>query len=106
MATRLLRDLAFARSGDKGDVSNIGLMARDSRCYEVIRREVTPERLKAHFGSMVKGDILVFDMPNILSLEIVMYGALGGGATRTLRLDQTGKAMATAILRMPVTMDE
>lgn len=100
-----LKDLAYARSGDKGDVSDIGLMAFNKENYEIIKREVTPERVKEHFKGMVKGDVKVYKMPNIDSLEIVLYNALGGGATRTLRLDQTGKSMGQALLWMDVEVE-
>lgn len=100
-----LSELALARSGDKGDISNIGLMAKDEKAYEIIRKQVTPERIKAHFKDWVKGEVKIYEMPNILSLQIVMYQALGGGATRTLRFDQTGKAMGNALLFMEVEVD-
>lgn len=102
---RLLKDLAYTRSGDKGDVSNIGVLAFDSQAYQQLRRALTPQRLKVHFGPMVRGPIEVYEMPNIEALQIVMRGALGGGATRTLRFDQTGKAMATALLRLEIPLD-
>ena len=101
-----LKELAFARSGDKGDVSNIGIMAKNDESYKVIKKEVTPERVKEYFGSMVKGDVKIWPMDNINSLQVVLYGALGGGATRTLRLDQTGKSMCGALLRMKIEADE
>lgn len=106
MAKKLLKDLAYARSGDKGDICNIGLMAFDDRCYEIIRREVTPERVKEYFRGMVKGKVDLYEMPNINSIEIVLHNALDGGATRTLRFDQTGKSMCTALLRMEVEAPE
>lgn len=102
MAKKLLKDLAYARSGDKGDICNIGLMALDAQSYKIIRRVVTPERVKEHFKGMVKGKVDIYEMPNINSLEIVLHNALDGGATRTLRFDQTGKSMCTALLRMEV----
>jgi hypothetical protein len=95
-----LVDLAYARSGDKGDVSNIGVLAKDDAAYAVLERQLTPERVKAHFGGWVQGAVEVYPMPNINGFNVVCRGALGGGATRTLRYDQTGKAMATALLRM------
>ena len=104
-SVRLLKDLAYARSGDKGDVSNIGVLAFDRAAYAVLRRTLTPERIKAHFGEMVRGPVEVYEMPNIDALQVVLHGALGGGATRTLRYDQTGKAMATALLRMEIPGD-
>src|SRR5437016_5733052 len=97
-----LKDLAYARSGDKGDVSNIGVIAHSPEAYEILREYLTPERIKSHFGAMVKGDVEVYEMPNIHVLQVVMRRALEGGATRNLRFDQTGKAMATALLRIPV----
>lgn len=100
MAKVQLKDLAYTRSGDKGDVSNIGLIALDEKAWELISKQVTPERVKAHFGGLVKGEVKVYPMPNIQALEIVLYNGLGGGATRTLRYDVTGKAMCTALLRM------
>jgi hypothetical protein len=102
MSTVQLRELAYARSGDKGDVCNIGLLAFDRENYELIKKYVTPERVKEHFGGMVKGDVEIYAMPNIEALEIVLRNALDGGATRTLRFDQTGKAMGTALLRMEI----
>ena len=102
MTTIQLRELAYARSGDKGDVCNIGLLAFNHGNYELIRKYVTPERIKAHFGDMVKGDVEIYEMPNIDALEIVLRNALDGGATRTLRFDQTGKAMGTALLRLEI----
>ena len=106
MTMKQLRELAFARSGDKGDVCNVGLLAFDEKCYEIIAREVTPERIKAHFGDMVKGAVEIYPLPNIHALEIVLRNALGGGATRTLIFDQTGKSMSTALLRMEVPVPE
>jgi len=97
-----LVELAYARSGDKGDISDIGLMAHDAAKYEIIKRVVTPEKIKAHFGDWVKGPVKIYPMDNIESLEIVMFKALGGGATNSLRIDQTGKAMSQALLRMEV----
>ena len=102
MSNIQLRQLAYARSGDKGDVCNIGLLAFDRANYELIRKYVTPERVKAHFGDMVKGDVEIYEMPNIDALEIILRNALDGGATRTLRFDQTGKAMGTALLRLEI----
>jgi len=97
-----LKDIAYARSGDKGDISNIGLIATSNENYEILKNTITPEKIKGHFGSMVNGDVFIYPMDNIESIQIVMYGALGGGATKTLRYDQTGKAMCTALLRMEV----
>ena len=101
-----LKDFAFARSGDKGDVSNIGLLAKSRESYEILKKEVTPASVKVHFGTMVKGEVNVYPMPNIEALEVILSRALGGGATRTLRLDQTGKSMGQALLRMEIEVEE
>jgi len=100
-----LIDLCWYRSGDKGDISNIGLMAKDEKAYEIIKKQVTPERIKEHFKDWVKGDVIIYPMDNLQALEIVMYGALGGGATKTLRIDQTGKAMGNGLVKMEVEID-
>jgi hypothetical protein len=101
----MLKDLAYARSGDKGDVINIGVMAFNPENYQLLKEKLTPERVKAHFGSDVKGNVVIYEMPNLDSLEIVMNGALGGGATRTLALDQTGKAKGQSLLYMEIETD-
>jgi hypothetical protein len=101
-----LMDMCWYRSGDKGDISNIGLMAKTKKGYEIIKKEVTPTRIKAHFKDWVKGDIVIYPMDNFSALEIVMFEALGGGATKTLRLDQTGKAMSVGLARMEIEIDE
>lgn len=99
---KILADLAYARSGDKGDISNIGVVAKTPQDYDYLATVLTPERIKAHFGSWVKGEVTVYSLPNVHCFNIICRQALGGGATRTVRWDQTGKAMATALLRMPV----
>jgi len=101
-----LKDLAYARSGDKGDICNIGLIALDDKKYKILEKELTPEKIKEFFGPMVKGDVQIYPLPNLNCLQVVLNGALGGGATNTLRYDQTGKAMSTAILRMEIEVDE
>ncbi|CAN5488202.1 hypothetical protein BH23ACT7_BH23ACT7_21300 [soil metagenome] len=97
-----LVDIAYARSGDKGDVSNIGVIAKDSAAYEVLGRVLTPERISDHFGDWVRGEVTVYALPNVEAYNVVCRRALGGGATSTLRLDQTGKAMSTALLRLRI----
>lgn len=101
-----LREICFARSGDKGDVCNIGLLARDTKYYDVIRKQVTAERVKEHFKDMVKGRVVRYELPNLQALNFVMYNALGGGATRTLLMDQTGKAFGLNLLRMEVELED
>jgi len=101
-----LMDLAYARSGDKGDVSDIGVLAKDARSYKILKEHLTAQRVKEHFTGIVKGDVVRYEMDNLESLEFVMYRALGGGATRTLGMDQTGKAFGCNLLRMILQYDE
>jgi hypothetical protein len=98
----LLKDLAYARSGDKGDTSNIGVLAFNEKFYNFLVDYLSPDRIREHFKEMVKGEIIVYPMPNLLALNVVMKQALGGGATKTLRYDQTGKAMASALLKLEI----
>ncbi len=98
----LLKDIAYARSGDKGDVVNIGVLAYNEAAYQRLLQTLTPERIKRHFGDWVRGGVEVYPMPNINAIQILLRQALGGGATRTLRYDVTGKAFSTALLRMEV----
>ncbi len=106
MAKVKLYELAFARSGDKGDVSNIGVMAKSEAIYKFLLKAVTPEKVKALFKGMIMGDVEIYPMPNIESLAIVLRRSLGGGATCTLRFDQTGKSMCSALQRMELEADE
>lgn len=101
-----LAELAFARSGDKGDVSNIGLMAKSKNIYEFLLTVITPEKLKEYFGGMVKGPAEIYPVPHIDSIEIILRQALGGGATCSLRFDQTGKSMGPVLLGMQVLVSE
>jgi hypothetical protein len=95
-----VKDVAYARSGDKGDVVNVGVLAFDDAAYERLTRTLTPARIKSHFGDWVKGEVDVFPMPNLNAFNLLLHNALGGGATKTLRYDVTGKAFSTAVLRM------
>ena len=97
-----LRELAYARSGDKGDTCTIGIMAKSPEIYGHLRAVITADAVKEHFGDMVQGEIEIYPMDNIESLAIVLRNSLGGGATKTLRFDQTGKAMGSALLRMTI----
>lgn len=101
-----LKELAYARSGDKGDVCNVGIMAKTKNVYEFLLRTITPEKIKAYYRGMVKGDVEIYPLPNIDSLQIVLRQSLGGGATCTLRFDQTGKSMGPVLLGMVVEADE
>lgn len=101
-----LARIAHGRSGDKGDTSNIGIIAYEDRWYPVLVREVTPERVKAHFGSLIEGRVERFELPNLGALNFLCYGALGGGGTLSLRIDAQGKTMAAGLLGMEIEVDE
>ena len=98
--------LAYVRSGDKGDISNVGILAFDKENYEILREQVTSNKVKEHYKDLVKGKVCVYEMPNINALQIVMYNALGGGATKTLRWDETGKSMCLGMLNMDIDVPE
>lgn len=100
-----LNQIAHGRSGDKGDTSNVCVFARKPEYYDIIKREVTPEKVKAYFGDMVRGDVTRYEVASLGGFNFVMKHALGGGATHSLRLDSLGKSMGSAFMRMKVTVD-
>jgi len=100
MARIQLRALCGARSGDKGDISDVSLFADDDAAFEAIRAEVTAERVQAHFGDLVKGPVERYEASNVLALKFVMHQAIGGGAPRSLRSDNLGKTHGATLLRM------
>ena len=95
-----LLKLAHARSGDKGDTANVGVIALKDEYYPLLVREVTADRVKAHFGEMVKGKVDRFELPNLNALNFLLHESLGGGGTLSLMTDAQGKTMSTALLRM------
>src|SRR5580765_7176257 len=97
-----LFDLAHARSGDKGDTANVGVIALKDEYYPLLVREVTAERVKKHFGEIVKGDVERFELPNLKALNFLLHGALDGGGTLSLMTDAQGKTFSTALLRMNI----
>ena len=97
-----LLKLAHARSGDKGDTANVGVIALKDEFYPILQREVTAEKVKLHFGEMVKGEIERFDLPNLKALNFLLHESLGGGGTLSLMTDAQGKTFSTALLRMEV----
>jgi hypothetical protein len=105
MKVSLLK-LAHARSGDKGDTANVGVIALKDEFYPILVREVTAERVKNHFGEMVKGKVERFDLPNLKALNFLLHGSLGGGGTLSLMTDAQGKTFSTALLRMEVDLTE
>ena len=98
--------LAHARSGDKGDTANVGLIALKDDYYPILVREVTAEAVKRHFGPMVKGDVERFELPNLRALNFLLHGSLGGGGTLSLMTDAQGKTFSTALLRMNVDLSD
>ncbi len=100
--SRLLREIAYVRSGDKGNICSFGVIATAPEHYETLLRTVTPGRIKQLYGDFVKGAVHVYRLDNIHSVNVVMEQALGGGAPSTLRLDQTAKSLGNAILRLPI----
>jgi phosphoribosylaminoimidazole-succinocarboxamide synthase len=107
MARRVpISDLAYARSGDKGDIINIGVMAKNAEAYALLKKHLTADVVKKHFEGIVKGDVVRYDMENLASLEFVMRNALGGGATRTLMMDQTGKAYGPNFMRLVLEVED
>jgi hypothetical protein len=95
-----LLDVAHARSGDKGDTANVGLIALEPRWYELLARHVTRDRVAEHFRGVITGDVVRFELPNLLALNFLLHGALGGGGTLSLKTDAQGKVYSTALLRM------
>lgn len=106
MRTFYLREIAHARSGDKGDTNNIGVIAYSPEYFPIIVEQVTPERVKAHFGSLVRGPVTRYLLPRIDAINLVMENALGGGVTRSLSHDPHGKSYSAAILTMPVAVPD
>ena len=102
---KALGTIAHTRSGDKGDTSNIGVIALKPEFYAVIVREVTPERVKEFFGDQVQGKIERFELPNLGAVNLLLHEALGGGGTASLRVDAQGKTYGAALLRMEVEVD-
>ncbi len=97
-----LAEIAHARSGDKGDASNVGLIANTLALYEAIRREVTADRVKAHFGAICRGRVERFEVPNLLALNFLLHDALGGGGTASLLTDAQGKAHGQGLLELEI----
>lgn len=95
-----LREVAFSRSGDKGDTSNLSVIALDARDYAWIARHVTVERVVRHLGARVRGEVVRYEVPSIGALNFVLQHALAGGVTRSLALDAHGKTLASVLLEL------
>jgi hypothetical protein len=98
--------LAHARSGDKGDTANIGLIALKQHYYPLLVEKVTAEKVKEHFAGICKGKVERFELPNLGALNFLLHEALGGGGTITLKHDAQGKTLSTALLRMEIDVPD
>ena len=105
MKVKLIR-MAHARSGDKGDTANIGLIALRPTFYTVLEREVTAERVKKHFKGICNGKVERFELPNLGALNFLLHESLGGGGTLSLMTDAQGKTFSTALLRMEIDIPD
>ena len=105
MKVRLV-DLAHARSGDKGDTANVGLIALRPEWYELLARHVTRERVAEHFRGMIEGAVERYELPNLNALNFLLHGALDGGGTLSLKTDAQGKVYSTALLRMTLNVPD
>lgn len=97
-----LRDIAHSRTGDKGNISNISVIAFDPKLYPLLRSQVTAERVKAMFAGIVAGEVVRYELPSLAALNFVMDQALGGGVTRSLALDAHGKSLSSALLDLEI----
>ena len=97
-----LRDIAHGRTGDKGETCNISLIAFHARDYATLVERVTPERVKAHFGGIVNGDVTRYELPQLHAMNFVLTRALGGGVTRSLALDAHGKSLSSLLLELEI----
>jgi hypothetical protein len=105
MKVRLV-DIAHARSGDKGDTANVGVIALQARWYDVLREFVTRNRVAEHFRGMIDGEVDRFELPNLNALNFLLHGALDGGGTLSLKTDAQGKVYSTALLRMVIDVPD
>jgi hypothetical protein len=105
MARVQLRQIAHARSGDKGDTANIGLIALKPEIYPALVAQVTAERVKEHFRELCRGKVERFELPNLHALNFLLYEALDGGGTVSLRTDAQGKTLSAALLRMEIELE-
>lgn len=97
-----LREIAHSRTGDKGNISNISVIAYDAKDYPLLLEQVTADRVRAHFTGVVEGSVVRYELPNLAALNFVMDQALGGGVTRSLALDAHGKSLSSALLDLDI----
>jgi hypothetical protein len=101
-----LLDIAHARSGDKGDTANVGVIALQPQWYEILDRFVTRNTVAEHFSGMIEGDVERYELPNLNALNFLLHGALDGGGTLSLKTDAQGKVYSTALLRMVIDVPD
>jgi hypothetical protein len=101
-----LIQIAHARSGDKGDTGNVGVIARKPEYYPVLKKYLTTEKVKKHFEGICLGKVERFEIPNLLALNFLLHNSLGGGGTVSLKNDAQGKTLSSAMLRMEIEMTE
>lgn len=101
-----LSQIAHARSGDKGDAANCGVIAFKAEWYPIIRNALTIDRVKQHFEGICEGEVERYELPNLWALNFILHNTLGGGGTVSLKLDAQGKTIATAMLLMEIEVDE
>lgn len=106
MAKIMLLKIAHARSGDKGDTANVGLIAYKPEYYPILVEQVTKERVKEHFKGICRGEVERFEVPNLHALNFLLHESLDGGGTLSLKTDAQGKTYSSALLRMEVDVDE
>lgn len=106
MARRRLVEIVHGKSGDKGNVANAGLIALDPRYYPILVEQVTAERVRSYLGDWITGDVTRYELPKLHALNFVITGALGGGSTRSLRVDSLGKNVAAILMRIEVEIPE
>ncbi|MBA3670488.1 MAG: hypothetical protein H0W68_00515 [Gemmatimonadaceae bacterium] len=105
MKVRLV-DLAHARSGDKGDTANVGVIALEPRWYPLLAEQLTLQRVTQHFAGVISGGVERFELPNLHALNFLLHGALDGGGTLSLKMDAQGKVFSTSMLRMVLDVDD
>lgn len=101
-----LAQIALSRSGDKGNISDISLFAKNHQIYEVLKHLVTADKVKEHFRGLSTGEVERYEVPNVLALKYILHDSLGGGASSSLRMDNLGKSLSAALLRMEIEVPE
>ena len=101
-----LSQIAYARSGDKGEGSNVGVVAYNADCYEIIKEKLTPARVKEHFREICFGDVDRYEAPNLLALNFILHDSLGGGGSESLKTDAQGKTHGLGILFMTLEVPD